>query len=136
MRDVFEAFPDKLFIIECKDNDLTKEWLNAFDNVVFRVHSVDGKVDVTLLENDKVYEYICDNAEALSKKYPKVKSISKESVNVELCKKVEGVWIIHDIDDVRPCTGSDLKGTIENRPYKCDVTTCQQCTTKNYSEVC
>ena len=135
MRDVFEAFPDKLFIIECKDN-ITKEWLNAFDNVVFRVHSVDGKVDVTLLENDKVYEYICDNAEALSKKYPKVKSISKESVNVELCKKVEGVWIIDDIDDVRPCTGSQLKGTIENRPYKCDVTTCQQCTTKNYSEVC
>ena len=134
MRDVFEAFPDKLFIIECKDN-ITKEWLNAFDNVVFRVHSIDGKVDVALLENDKVYEYICDNAEALSKKYPKVKSISKESVNVELCKKVEGVWIINDIDDVRPCTNSDCKGTIENRPYKCDVTTCSKCTTKNYLEV-
>ena len=137
MRDVFEAFPDKLFIIECKDN-ITKEWLNAFDNVVFRVHSIDGKVDVTLLENDKVYEYICDNAEALSKKYPKVKSISKESVNVELCKKVEGVWIIDDIDDecwVYPCTNSQLKGTIENRPYKCDVTTCSKCNEKNYLEV-
>lgn len=134
MRDVFEAFPDKLFIIECKDN-ITKEWLNAFDNVVFRVHSIDGKVDVALLENDKVYEYICDNAEALSKKYPKVKSISKESVNVELCKKVEGVWIINDIDDVRPCTNSDCKGTIENRPYKCDVTTCSKCNEKNYLEV-
>lgn len=134
MRDVFEAFPDKLFIIECKDN-ITKEWLNAFDNVVFRVHSIDGKVDVALLENDKVYEYICDNAEALSKKYPKVKSISKESVNVELCKKVEGVWIIDDIDDVRPCTNSQLKGTIENRPYKCDVTTCSKCNEKNYLEV-
>ena len=135
MRDVFEAFPDKVFIVDCEDNDLTKEWLNAFDNVVFRVHSIDGKVDVALLENDKVYEYICDNAEALSKKYPKVKSISKESVNVELCKKVEGVWIINDIDDVRPCTNSDCKGTIENRPYKCDVTTCSKCTTKNYLEV-
>ena len=136
MRDVFEAFPDKLFIIECKDN-ITKEWLNAFDNVVFRVHSVDGKIDITLLENDKVYEYcLNDCSEAFCKKYPKVKSISKESVDVELCKKVEGVWIIDDIDDVRPCTGSDLKGTIENRPYKCDVTTCSKCNEKNYLEVC
>lgn len=134
MRKVFEAFPDKLFIIECKD-DITKEWLNAFDNVVFRVYSIDGKVDVGLLENDKVYEYVCDNAEALSKKYPKVKSNSNEVVDVELCKKVEGVWIIDDIDEVRPCTGSDLKGTIENRPYKCDVKTCSSCSNKNYSVV-
>ena len=134
MRKVFEAFPDKVFIIECKDS-ITKEWLDAFDNVVFRVFSTDGKVDVELLENDKVYEYICDNAEALSKKYPKVKSISKESVDVELCKKVEGVWIIDDIDDVRPCTNSDLRGTIENRPHKCDVKTCSQCNERNYSVV-
>ena len=139
MRKVFETFSDKVFIVDCEDNDLTKDWLDAFDNVVFRVHSVDGKVDVELLENDKVYEYICDNAEALSKKYPKVKSISKESVDVELCKKVEGVWCVDVMYDecwVYPCTSSNLKGTIENRPYKCDVTTCQQCTTKNYSEVC
>ena len=77
-----------------KDN-ITKEWLDAFDNVVFRVYSTDGKVDVALLENDKIYEYYCDNAEALSKKYPKVKCISKctdVDVDVELCKKVEGVW--------------------------------------------
>lgn len=134
MRKVFEAFPNKLFIVECKDN-ITKDWLDAFDNVVFRVHSIDGKINVGLLENDKVYEYVCDNAEALSKKYPKVKSISNEDVDVELCKKVEGVWIIDDIDDVRPCTGSDLKGTIENRPYKCDVTTCSGCSNKNYSVV-
>lgn len=136
---VFEAFPDKVFIINCNDNNLTKEWLDAFDNVVFRVYSTDGKIDVELLENDKVYEYVCDNAEALSKKYPKVKSISKENVDVELCKKVEGVWTIDITSDecwVYPCTNSDKKGTIEKRPYKCDVTTCSQCTTKNYSEVC
>ena len=137
MRDVFEAFPDKVFIVDCKDN-ITKEWLNAFDNVVFRVYSVDNKVDVELLENDKVYEYcLNDCSEAFCKKYPKVKCISKnKNVDVELCKKVEGVWIVDDINDVHPCTNSDLKGTIEKRPYKCDVTTCSQCTTKNYSEVC
>lgn len=136
MRKVFEAFPDKLFIIECKDS-ITKEWLDAFDNVVFRVYSIDGKVDVGLLENDKVYEYcINDCSEAFCKKYPKVKCISKnKNVDVELCKKVEGVWIIDDIDDVRPCTNSDLKGTIEKRPYKCDVSTCSQCTNPNYSVV-
>lgn len=136
MRKVFEAFTDKLFIIECKDN-IAKEWLNAFDNVVFRVYSVDNKVDVELLENDKVYEYcLNDCSEALCKKYPKVKCISKnKNVDVELCKKVEGVWIVNDIDDVHPCTNSDLKGTIEKRPYKCDVTTCSQCTQKNYLEV-
>lgn len=134
MRKVFEAYPDNVFIINCNDK-LTKDLLDAFDNVVFRVHSIDGKVDVTLLENDKVYEYVCDNAEALSKKYPKVKSNSNENIDVELCKKVEGVWVIDDIDDVRPCTGSDLKGTIEKRPYKCDVTTCSQCTNPNYSVV-
>ena len=137
MRKVFEAFPDKLFIIECKDN-ITKEWLDAFDNVVFRVYSTDGKVDVELLENDKVYEYICDS-EALCKKYPKVKNISNESVDVELCKKVEGIWTIDVTSDecwVYPCTNSDKKGTIEKRPYKCDVKTCKQCNNKNYSEVC
>lgn len=138
MTKVFETFSDKVFIVDCEDNDLTKDWLDAFDNVVFRVHSVDGKVDVTLLENDKVYEYYCDNAEALSKKYPKVKSPSNESVDVELCKKVEGVWCVDVMYDecwVYPCTNSDLKGTIEKRPYKCDVTTCSQCTYKNYSVV-
>ena len=135
MRKVFEAFPSKVLIVECKD-DITKEWLDAFDNAVFRVYSTDGKVDVTLLENDKVYEYHCDNAEALSKKYPKVKCASKnKNVDVELCKKVGGVWIIDDIDDVRPCTNSDYRGTIENRPYKCDVKTCSQCTNPNYSVV-
>ena len=135
MGKVFEAFPDKLFIVECKDN-IAEDWLDAFDNVVFRVYSTDGKVDVVLLENDKVYEYVCDNAEALSKKYPKVKTTSKSTtVDVELCKKVEGVWIVDDIDDVRPCTNSDCRGTIENRPYKCDVTTCSQCTNPNYSVV-
>lgn len=140
MRKVFEAFPDKVFIINCKDDDLTKDWLDAFDNVVFRVYSTDGKVDVELLENDKVYEYYCDNV-ALCKKYPKVKSISNTNVNVELCKKVEGVWTIDVTSDecwVYPCNGNNggCKGTIEKRPYKCDVTTCKQCTTKNYSEVC
>lgn len=135
MRKVFEAYPNNLFIIECSD-DITKEWLDAFDNVVFRVYSTDGKVDVALLENDKVYEYVCDNAEALSKKYPKVKCASKcTDVDVELCKRVEGVWVVDDIDDVRPCTNSDCRGTIENRPYKCDVTTCSQCTNPNYSVV-
>lgn len=139
MRKVFEAFPDKLFIIECKDN-ITKEWLNAFDNVVFRIYSTDGKVDVSLLENDKVYEYYCDNAEALSKKYPKVKSNSNENVDVELCKKVEGVWVINVMSDecwVYPCDGSNggCKGTIENRPYKCGVTSCSHCTNPNYSVV-
>ena len=136
MREVFEAFPDKVFIVECEDN-ITKEWLDAFDNVVFRVYSTDGKVDVTLLENDKVYEYVCDNAEALGKKYPKVKSISKENVDEKLCRKVEGVWVVDVTDEpvVYPCTSSDCKGTIENRPHKCDVKTCQQCTTKNYSVV-
>lgn len=138
---VFESFSDNVFIIECEDNDLTKEWLDAFDNVVFRVYSTDGKVDVKLLENDKVYEYICYNAEALCKKYPKVRSFSNENVDVELCKKVEGVWVVDVISDecwVHPCNGNNgsCKGTIENRPYKCDVTTCSQCTTKNYSEVC
>lgn len=138
---VFESFSDKVFIIECEDNDLTKDWLDAFDNVVFRVYSTDGKVDVKLLENDKVYEYYCNNAEALCKKYPKVRSFSKENVDVELCKKVEGVWVVDVISDecwVYPCNGNNggCKGTIENRPYKCDVTTCSQCTTKNYSEVC
>lgn len=138
MRKVFEAYPDKLFIIECKDN-ITKEWLNVFDNVVFKVYSTDSKVDISLLENDKVYEYVCDNAEALCKKYPKVKSASNKNVDVELCKKVEGVWTIDVTSDecwVYPCTGSDCKGTIEKRPYKCDVTTCSQCTNINYSEVC
>ena len=140
MGKVFETFSDKVFIVDCEDNDLTKEWLNAFDNVVFRVHSIDGKVDVTLLENDKVYEYYCDNAEALSKKYPKVKNTSNESVDVELCKKVEGVWVINVTSDecwVYPCTGNNggCKGTIENRPYKCDVKTCSQCTNPNYSDV-
>lgn len=135
MRKVFEAYPNNLFIIECSD-DITKEWLDAFDNVVFRVYSTDGKVDVALLENDKVYEYVCDNAEALSKKYPKVKCASKcTDVDVELCKRVEGVWVVDDIDDVHPCTNSDCRGTIENRPYKCDVTTCSQCTNPNYSVV-
>lgn len=139
MRKVFEAFPDKLFIIECKDN-ITKDWLDAFDNVVFRVHSIDGKVDVSLLENDKVYEYYCDNAKALSKKYPKVKSNSNENVDVELCKKVEGVWVINVTSDecwVYPCDGSNggCKGTIENRPYKCGVTSCSHCTNPNYSVV-
>ena len=140
MGKVFEAFSEKLFIIECKDS-ITKDWLNAFDNVVFRVYSTDGKVDVELLENDKVYEYVCDNAEALCKKYPKVKCASKcivaDEKAVELCKKVEGVWIIDDIDDVRPCTNSDCKGTIENRPYKCDVKTCSKCTDayNNYSNI-
>lgn len=139
MRKVFEAFPDKLFIIECKDN-ITKEWLNAFDNVVFRIYSTDGKVDVSLLENDKVYEYYCDNAEALSKKYPKVKSNSNENVDVELCKKVEGVWVINVMSDecwVYPCDGNNggCKGTIENRPYKCGVTSCSHCTNPNYSVV-
>lgn len=136
MRKVFEAFPDKLFIVECKDN-ITKDWLDAFDNVVFRVFSTDGKVDVELLENDKVYEYcLNDCSEAFCKKYPKVKTTSKnKNVDVELCKKVEGVWIIDDIDDVRPCTNSDCRGTIENRPYKCDVKTCSQCTNPNYSVV-
>lgn len=135
MRKVFEAFPENVFIIECLDS-IPKEWLDAFDNVVFRVFSTDGKVDVALLENDKVYEYVCDNAEAISKKYPKVKCISKSNVvDVELCKRVEGVWIVDDIDDVRPCTNSDCRGTIENRPYKCDVKTCSQCTNPNYSVV-
>ena len=137
MREVFEAFPDKVFIVECEDN-ITKEWLDAFDNVVFRVFSTDGKVDVELLENDKVYEYVCDNAEALSKKYPKVRCASKnKNVDVELCKKVEGVWVVDLTGEpvVYPCTGSDCKGTIENRPYKCDVKTCSQCTYKNYSVV-
>ena len=147
MRKVFEAYPDKVFIINCKDDDLTKDWLDAFDNVVFRAYSVDGKVDVSLLENDKVYEYICDNAEALCKKYPKVKSTPKENVDVELCKKVEGVWTVNVTPNgcwVYPCTGTGTgagnnggcKGTIENRPYKCDVTTCSQCTNPNYVEVC
>lgn len=139
MRKVFEAYPDKVFIINCNDN-ITKDWLNAFDNVVFRVYSVDGKVDVTLLENDKVYEYYCDNAEALSKKYPKVKSISGESVDVELCKKVEGVWTVNVTNEscwVYPCDGNSggCRGTIENRPHKCDVKTCSQCTNPNYSVV-
>lgn len=135
MRKVFEAYPNNLFIIECS-GDITKEWLDAFDNVVFRVYSTDGKVDVALLENDKVYEYVCDNAEALSKKYPKVKCASKcTDVDVELCKRVEGVWVVDDIDDVRPCTNSDCRGTIEKRPYKCDVMTCSQCTNPNYSVV-
>ena len=137
---VFEAYPDKLFIIECSDS-ITKEWFDAFDNVVFRVYSTDGKVDISLLENDKVYEYYCDNAEALCKKYPKVKSASNKSVDVELCKKVEGVWAIDVTSDecwVYPCNGNNggCKGTIEKRPYKCDVTTCSQCTNINYSEVC
>ena len=140
MRKVFEAFPDVVFIINCKDDDLTKEWLDAFDNVVFRVFSTDNKVDVTLLENDKVYEYVCDKAEALSKKYPKVVSFSNENVDVELCKKVEGVWTINVTSNgcwVYPCDGSNggCKGTIENRPHKCDVTTCSQCTNSNYSVV-
>lgn len=133
MRKVFEAFPDKLFIIECKDS-IAKEWLDAFDNVVFRVYSVDSKVDVGLLENDKVYEYYINNcSEAFCKKYPKVRCASNNGVvDVELCRKVEGIWVVDDIDDVHPCTGSDLKGTIENRPHKCDVTTCSQCTNTNY----
>lgn len=133
MRKVFEAFPDKVFIVEC-ENNITKEWLDAFDNVVFRVYSTDGKVDVGLLENDKVYEYVCDNAEALCKKYPKVKCASKCIVTdekaIELCRKVEGVWVVDLMGEpvVYPCTGSDCKGTIENRPYKCDVKTCSKCT--------
>ena len=138
---VFESFSDNVFIIECEDNDLTKEWLDAFDNVVFKVYSTDGKVDVSLLENDKVYEYYCNNAEALCKKYPKVRSISNENVDVELCKKVEGVWTIDVTSDefwVYPCNGNNggCKGTIEKRPYKCDVTTCSKCTNPNYVEVC
>ena len=137
MGKVFEAFPENVFIIECTD-DISKEWLDAFDNVVFRVHSTDEKVNVELLENDKVYEYYCDNAEALCKKYPKVRCISKSEVvkDIELCRKVEGVWVVNDIDDVHPCTNSDCRGTIEKRPYKCDVTTCSQCTNPNYVEVC
>ena len=136
MRKVFEAYPNNLFIIECSDN-IAKEWLDAFDNVVFIVISTDTKVDVELLENDKVYEYyLNDCSEAFCKKYPKVKCTSKnKNVDVELCKKVEGIWVVDDIDDVHPCTNSDLKGTIEKRPYKCDVD-CSQCTHKNYLEVC
>lgn len=140
MRKVFEAYPDVVFIINCEDKLLTKDLLDAFDNVVFRAYSIDGKVDVELLENDKVYEYHCDKAEALSKKYPKVVSFSNENVDVELCKKVEGVWTINVTSDgcwVYPCDGSNggCKGTIENRPHKCDVTTCSQCTNPNYSVV-
>lgn len=158
MRKVFDAFPETLFMVFTNGYNL-KDWLDAFDNVVFRVHSIDGKVNVEWLESDKVYTYCYVGEDEndtilkawmkLKEKYPKIlpltnilKRTTYDQRLQDLCRKVEGVWCIDiTVDEplVSPCCGfnSGCHGTIENRPHKYDVQTCSRCTnpTDNYSEV-
>ncbi len=157
MKGTFESHPDTLFIMFTNGYALDK-WLAAdIDNLIFRAHSVDGKIKPEWLENDKVQTY-CYVGEPddptfkawaqMKKKYPKLMTftniLNKTNPSEEehrLCRQVEGVWCVDVSVDgeplVSPCCGfnNGVHGTIENRPLKTDVD-CSKCCNApdNYSE--
>lgn len=148
IRKVFEAYPNTLFTIYSNGYNV-KNWIDKFDNVVYRIHSIDGKIDVEWLENPRVQNYCYVGEEndpifiawkKLKEKYPKILALSDirkrtyaDPKQHELCRQVEGVWVVTIWPDkeptVAPCCGTLVNrfGTIENRPNKCDVD-CSNCT--------
>lgn len=149
---LFKKYKDIRFII-CTNGFRMKEWHN-FDNLVFRVHSLDGNVKPEILFDDKVVEYIYVDEkdtdkmkgwEKLAKLNPKIypaQNLFHKDINedeIKSCRQVEGTWVV-DLtkDSVKPCLGNkvDVIGTIEARPCKKDCTTCNKCTnaSDNYME--
>lgn len=143
---IFDKWKDKRFIMYTNGLHY-KDW-ECYDNLVFRVHCISGKVDPTILADERVQDYIYVGEEDtemfkswkdLAKHHPKITTVLTHSTkpiipeDIESCRKVEGVWFVDLVnDDVVPCCGLKLNpeaiGTIEKRPRKCDCTTCHLCT--------
>lgn len=157
MRVVFESHPETLFIMFTNGYNL-KNWIDRFDNVIFRIHSIDGKINPLWLTSDKVQTY-CYVGEPddpvfkawaeMKKKWPKLMTFTNilnrtnpSEEEHKLCRQVEGVWCVDVSVEgeplVSPCCGfnNGVHGTIENRPLKANID-CSNCCNApdNYSEV-